>query len=188
MLLYARWRIFEVQMFWYLFIFYSPAMNSSLIQILYRCSPRAPRLIRNRIVSSDPKARVTPSWIGGKTNAFRSKSTTNPSVAPFFSGSNPPGGSASYDSFYARFHRLQRILEDDSSSDNSSLLSNNSDEGSCSTDSTRDSTSTDDLSDYIFGDSGRGLYSPLEELLWLRHLFIIFFPSQGLKSICIIPI
>lgn len=141
-------------------------LSKGAYMLLYaRCSPRAPRLIRNRIVSSDPKARVTPSWIGGKANAFRSKSMTNPSVAPFFSGSSPPGGSASYDSFYARFHRLKRILEDDSSSDNSSLISNNSDEGSCSTDSTRDSNSTDDLSDYIFGDSGRGLYSPWEELL-----------------------
>ncbi|EXC16662.1 Ubiquitin carboxyl-terminal hydrolase 16 [Morus notabilis] len=131
-----------------------------------RCSPRAPRLIRNRIVSSDPKARVTPSWIGGgKTTALKSKSTTNPNVAQFLSSSSPPGVSASYDSFYARYHRLQRILEEDSSSDNSSLISNNSDEGSCSTDSTRDSTSTDDLSDYIFGDSGRVWSSPVEELL-----------------------
>lgn len=51
---------------------------------------------------------------------------------------------------------MKRIMEDDSSSDNSSLISTNSDEGSCSTDSTRYSTSTDDFSEYIFGESGCG--------------------------------
>lgn len=46
-----------------------------------------------------------------------------------------------------------RSPKTDSSSDNSSLLSC-SDEGSCSTESTRDSTSADEYSEYIFGDSG----------------------------------
>lgn len=117
-------------------------------------------MIRNKIVSPDLKARPTPSWIGGKTTTLKLRSTTNSSVAQLFPRSNPPEGSANYDSFYSKVHRLQRILEEDSSSDNSSLISNNSDEGSCSTDSTRDSTSTDDFSDYIFGDSGRGWSSP----------------------------
>lgn len=67
-----------------------------------------------------------------------------------------PDGSPTVESFYSKVHHLQRILEEDSSSDNSSLISSNSDEGSCSTDSTRDSTSTDDFSDYLFGDSGNG--------------------------------
>ncbi|KAF3447235.1 hypothetical protein FNV43_RR12415 [Rhamnella rubrinervis] len=133
-------------------------LTKGAYMLLYaRCSPRAPRSIRNRIVCPDPRARAMPSWIGGKTTTLKSKSTsTNSSVSQFFPSSNPPEGAASFESFYSRFHRLQRILEEDSSSDNSSLISNNSDEGSCSTDSTRDSTSTDDLSDYIFGDSGRG--------------------------------
>lgn len=65
-------------------------------------------------------------------------------------------GSSTIESFYSKFHRLQRILEEDSSSDNSSLFSNTSDEGSCSTDGTRDSASADDLSDYIVGDTMRG--------------------------------
>jgi ubiquitin carboxyl-terminal hydrolase 36/42 len=47
-------------------------------------------------------------------------------------------------------------MEEDSSSDNSSLFSNNSDDCSCSTDSTCDSTSTDEFADYIFGNLGRG--------------------------------
>ncbi|XP_062099176.1 ubiquitin carboxyl-terminal hydrolase 16 isoform X2 [Humulus lupulus] len=125
-----------------------------------RCSPRAPRSIRNKIVSPDLKARAMPSWIGGRTTTFKSKSTTISSIAQVLPNSSAPDGSANYDSFYSKFHRLQRILEEDSSSDNSSLISNNSDEGSCSTDSTRDSTSTDEFSDYIFGESGRGSNSP----------------------------
>lgn len=109
----------------------------------------------------DPRTRAMPSWIGGKATTLKSKSTpSNSSASQFFPSSNPPEGAASFESFYARFHRLQRILEEDLSSDNSSLISSNSDEGSCSTDSTRDSASTDDLSDYIFGDSGRGWNSP----------------------------
>lgn len=68
--------------------------------------------------------------------------------------SSPPTGPTSIKAFYSGFHRLRRILEDDTSSDNSSLFSSNSDEGSCSTDSTRDSSSTDDISEFIFGDSG----------------------------------
>ncbi|PON63476.1 Ubiquitinyl hydrolase [Parasponia andersonii] len=136
-------------------------LSKGAYMLLYaRCSPRAPRLIRNKIVSPDLKTRAMPSWIGGKTTTSKLKSTANPSVAQFLSSSKPLEGSANYDSFYSKLHRLQRILEEDSSSDNSSLISNNSDEGSCSTDSTRDSTSTDDFSDYIFGDSGRGWNSP----------------------------
>lgn len=112
-------------------------------------------------MSSDPRTRAMPSWIAGRPTSLKPKSiSTNSGVAQFFSKSNPLEGSASVESFYSRFHQLQRILEEDSSSDYSSLISSNSDEGSYSTDSTRDSTSTDDLSDYIFGDSGRGWNSP----------------------------
>ena len=66
----------------------------------------------------------------------------------------------SFESFYSeesRFPWKQQSVEADSSSDNSSLFT---EEGSCSTESNRDSTSTEDLSDYIFGDSGRGWSSP----------------------------
>lgn len=66
----------------------------------------------------------------------------------------------SFESSYfeeTRFPWKHRIVEADSSSDNSSLFT---EEGSCSTESNRDSTSTEDLSDYIFGDSGRGWSSP----------------------------
>lgn len=127
--------------------------------LLYsRCSARAPRLIRNRIISSDPKHRAIPSWISGKSTNLKSKSlSTHPSVAQFPS-SNPPENSTSYPP-------LQRISEEDSSSDNASLISSRSDEGSCSTDSTVYSTSTDDFSDYLFGDSGREWNSPWRNFL-----------------------
>jgi|UniRef100_A0A803NKG1 ubiquitin carboxyl-terminal hydrolase 36/42 len=136
-------------------------LSKGAYMLLYaRCSPRAPRSIRNKIVSPDLTARAMPSWIGGKTTAFKLKSTTISSIAQVLPNLSPPEGSAhNYDSFYSKFNRLQRILEEDSS-DNSSLISNNSDEGSCSTESTRDSISTDEFSEYIFGESGRGLSSP----------------------------
>lgn len=103
----------------------------------------------------DIKTRAMPSWINGKTTSLKSKSiSANSGIAERFPGST------NFESSYPRLHQLQRILEDDSSSDSSSLLSSNSDEGSCSTDSTRDSASTDDLTDYLFGDPRRGWSSP----------------------------
>lgn len=115
-----------------------------------RCSPRAPKLIRNRILSQDSNSKVN-----GKSTKARSTSSNSGAAEPI-SSSVSPDGSPTLESFYSRFHHLKKILEEDSSSDSSSLFSSNSDEGSCSTDSTRDSTSMDDFSDYIFGDSGRG--------------------------------
>lgn len=73
---------------------------------------------------------------------------------------SPEDSPTSFESFYleeSRFPWKQRSVEADSSSDNSSLFT---EESSCSTESNRDSTSTEDLSDYIFGDSGRGWSSP----------------------------
>ncbi|KAM7256836.1 hypothetical protein ACFE04_012577 [Oxalis oulophora] len=120
-------------------------LTKGAYMLLYsRCSPRAPRLIRNKI-HPDTKTKGIPSRIIGKSNTSTPKSPTSdglPNIAVF----------------YSKFQGLQKILEEDSS-DSSSLISTTSDEGSCSsaTDSTRDSTSTDDTSDYIFGDS---LHSP----------------------------
>ncbi|KAG4954843.1 hypothetical protein JHK87_040437 [Glycine soja] len=112
-----------------------------------RCSPRAPRLIRNSIVSSDSKWKLK-----GKTATMKLRRL------PTGAGVNltSPDGSPSLDTLYLKFLHPKMILEDDSSSDNSSLISSNSDEGSCSTDSTSDSTGTDDFADYIFSDVGRG--------------------------------
>ncbi|KAG2698777.1 hypothetical protein I3760_07G164200 [Carya illinoinensis] len=130
-------------------------LTKGAYMLLYaRCSPRAPRLIRNRITSSDPRYKAIPSWINGKNTTSKSR------AAQIFPSSIPRDSSTSFGSFHSKFIQLQRILVEDSSSDNSSLISSNSDEGSCSTDSTRDSTSTDELSDFIFGDSGQRWNSP----------------------------
>ncbi|CAL0317838.1 unnamed protein product [Lupinus luteus] len=115
--------------------------------LLYaRCSPRAPRLIRNRIVSSDSKSKVN-----GKTVTMKARlSSTDSGASEFMINSISPDGSPTLETLHSKFDHMKRILEEDSSSDNASLFSNNSDEGSCSTDITRDSSGTDDYGDYTF--------------------------------------
>ncbi|KAL1310162.1 hypothetical protein AAHE18_17G228400 [Arachis hypogaea] len=117
-----------------------------------RCSPKAPRSIRGKTLSPESKGKVT-----GKTATKTRNVSITSGPAEYISS---PDGSPTLDSFYSKFHHLKRVLEDDSSSDNSSLISSNSDLGSCSTDSTHDSTTTDEFSNYIFGDSRVGWGSP----------------------------
>ncbi|CAI0467829.1 unnamed protein product [Linum tenue] len=127
-------------------------LSKGAYMLLYaRCSPQAPPgLIRNgTVLSPDVKNNKSSRVISSRSSGDHELLQHQPnSVA-----SSLDNEAASVESFYLKFHRLQRILEEDSSSsDNYSFTSsNNSDEGSCSTDSTRDSTSADDLSDYIFG-------------------------------------
>ncbi|KAK4800988.1 hypothetical protein SAY86_021475 [Trapa natans] len=120
--------------------------------LLYsRCSPRAPRSVRNQMVSCDLKPIPVPSRIMSKISTFNAKVLENPSHDYLHPNLVSTDGLASIESFYSKFHLLRRIPED-SPSDSSSLFSNNSDEGSSSSDGTRDSTSTaEDLSEYIFG-------------------------------------
>ncbi|KAJ8747413.1 hypothetical protein K2173_012481 [Erythroxylum novogranatense] len=129
-------------------------LTKGAYMLLYaRCSPRATRLIRSKIVPSDAKGIGSLSRTSGKNTMFNSRSTsTRSNIVQMHPDSIGSDNIANVESFYLKFHRLQRILEEDSSSDNLSFTSSsNSDEGSYSTDSTRDSTSTDDLSDFIFG-------------------------------------
>ncbi|XWS14924.1 hypothetical protein CRYUN_Cryun35bG0050500 [Craigia yunnanensis] len=120
--------------------------------LLYaRCSPRAPRLIRSR--NKAIALRVN------SKNHPKSNSLAHSSIDEFCPSSIHPDTPGSVEPFNSKYNRLQRILED-SSSDSSSLFSNNSDEGSCCTDSTRDSTCADDLLDSVFGDSLRDWNSP----------------------------
>ncbi|KAK1303071.1 Ubiquitin carboxyl-terminal hydrolase 16 [Acorus calamus] len=103
--------------------------------LLYaRCSPRAPNIIRkllshdqSRISSRPPPAHHRPEKLY-----------------------NRPASEA-FDYLNRRFDPIRKK---GSSSSDSSLLSS-SEEGSCSTDSTRDSTSTEDSSEQTLGDSGR---------------------------------
>uniref|UniRef100_A0A2P2L7B7 ubiquitinyl hydrolase 1 n=1 Tax=Rhizophora mucronata TaxID=61149 RepID=A0A2P2L7B7_RHIMU len=128
-------------------------LTKGAYMLLYaRCSPRAPRLLRNIMVSPDPKNKGIPPRINGKNTKSNSRSTST-RLSAVQSHPNSVDDMANVESFFSKFHRLQRILEEDSSSDNYSFTSSNSDEGSCSTDSTRESTSTDELSEYIFGGS-----------------------------------
>ncbi|CAJ2652175.1 ubiquitin carboxyl-terminal hydrolase 16-like isoform X2 [Trifolium pratense] len=128
-------------------------LTKGAYMLLYaRCSPRAPRLIRNMIVSSDSKTKLN-----GKTIIMKYKHASTHSGSTEYMTNSVSG---TYDlpaleTINSKFHRMKSIMEEDSSSDNSSLISNNSDDCSCSTDSTYDSTSTDEFADYIFGNSGR---------------------------------
>lgn len=117
-----------------------------------------PRLtVCTKTEASNKKSRVPVRKANEKTTISipRSVSTSSPVLS-----SNTPGGgrSGNIQSFYSSFQRLQRILEDDSSSDSSSLFDSNSDECSCST----DSTSTDDFADFIFGDHQGRAHGQLE--------------------------
>ncbi|KAH0935504.1 hypothetical protein HID58_012621 [Brassica napus] len=105
-----------------------------------RCSPTPPRLVLcNKSEASNKKSSVP---VVPKATV----STASPVLS-----SNTPGGDrpGNIQSFYSSFQRLQRILEEDSYSDSSSLFDSTSDECSCST----DSTSMDDFADFIFGDN-----------------------------------
>lgn len=134
-------------------------LSTGAYMLLYaRCSPRAPRSIRDKIISTDPKHKAALGRNSGKIAALSIKLPGRFS-SDIYPNSTSSDGSANIESFYSKFHQLQRILEEDSSSDSSSLFSSTSDEGSCSTEGTRDSASTDDLSDYIFVDAVRGCSS-----------------------------
>ncbi|KAI4389472.1 hypothetical protein MLD38_001694 [Melastoma candidum] len=128
--------------------------------LLYaRCSPRAPRSVRNSMVTVDVKHRTGPNKANGRLSVSTGKSISRiPSdIHPIGS---PLEGSAGIEAFNPEFQLSERASEEDSLSDNFSLFSSNSDEGSCSTDSTRDSASVDGLSDYALGDVVRGASSP----------------------------
>ncbi|XP_023537824.1 ubiquitin carboxyl-terminal hydrolase 16-like [Cucurbita pepo subsp. pepo] len=121
-----------------------------------RCSPRAPRLIRTKVMT-DSKEGCIPSLISGRSTSFKpSPNSTYPDSQNPHIYNNSSNDSSNISSFYRKFHQLQKLLEDDLTSDSSSLLSSNSDESSCSTNSSSDSTSTEDLPEYIYSDSGCG--------------------------------
>ncbi|KAH7849246.1 hypothetical protein Vadar_015133 [Vaccinium darrowii] len=128
-------------------------LTKGAYMLLYaRCSPRAPRLIRNSMIP--------------KNHAFKSRSQPS---SPW----NPPGPNPLNDESFSEnlYHSrvsvppIRTIVEEDSSSDNSSSIF--SEGHSFSSDTTKwDSTSTDN--DYFFesffGDLGRSLSSPWQNL------------------------
>ncbi|XP_059456635.1 ubiquitin carboxyl-terminal hydrolase 17 isoform X2 [Corylus avellana] len=118
--------------------------------LLYaRHSPRAPSFIRNNVVSH-----------GGRSKK-RNLEAVPSSLTASKTESNAVAGRRNNQSFHLddwRFHSMQRVAAVDSSSESSSLFSS-SDASSCSTVSSKDSASTGDLSDYIFGEVRPGWYS-----------------------------
>lgn len=114
-----------------------------------RHSPRAPSFIRNNVVSH-----------GGRSKK-RNLEAVPSSLTTSKTESNAVAGRRNNQSFHLddwRFHSMQRVAAVDSSSESSSLFSS-SDASSCSTVSSKDSASTGDLSDYIFGEVRPGWYS-----------------------------
>uniref|UniRef100_A0A2N9ENU9 USP domain-containing protein n=1 Tax=Fagus sylvatica TaxID=28930 RepID=A0A2N9ENU9_FAGSY len=103
--------------------------------LLYaRHSPRAPSFIKNDVVS----------------HGRRLKTESNAKVAQQKPARD---NNQSFHPDERRFHSIPRFPAVDSSSESSSLFGS-SDASSCSTASTKDSASTGDLSDYIFGEAG----------------------------------
>ncbi|KAL6993193.1 ubiquitinyl hydrolase 1 [Sarracenia purpurea var. burkii] len=143
--------------------------------LLYaRHTPRVPLLMRSSVVSPDEKIKrnfeAIPSvYSGTKAKSMERPNSKVPSVNSSMQqpslGNHPygiispdnPRSHQSFDSVDWRFHILPRTPTLDSLSDNSSIFSC-SDGGSCSTESTKDSSSAEDISGYIFGEVMTGWY------------------------------
>ncbi|KAL7245544.1 hypothetical protein ACSBR2_000806 [Camellia fascicularis] len=124
-------------------------LTEGAYMLLYaRCSPRAPRLLRSSIIQRDPRKIESPT-----VNHWNVSRVV------------PVNGQTRIECLYpnhASFQPARTIFEEDNLSDNSSSIF--SEVCSCSTDSSnRDTSSTDDHFDPLFGDLGRNWNS-----LW-RH-------------------
>ncbi|XP_009609184.1 ubiquitin carboxyl-terminal hydrolase 17 [Nicotiana tomentosiformis] len=121
-------------------------LSEGAYMLLYsRCSPRAPRIMRSLAIPLDPRR--------SKQLACKSRShTRSPWDSSHGDSTDQTCSECSYTS-HTSVRPSRSIFEDDSSSEQSSSLF--SEGASCSTESTnRDSTSTDELFDQIFGESG----------------------------------
>ncbi|KAA8538172.1 hypothetical protein F0562_027780 [Nyssa sinensis] len=124
-------------------------LNKGAYMLLYaRCSPRAPRLIRNSMIPRDLRKPKNPT--------FKSRSHQ---PDPRDVSMPDPLNAESFYMNHLGFQRNQTVFGEDSSSDNSSSVGF-SEEGSSSTGSTRGSTSTDEFMDHLFGDLGYNWSSP----------------------------
>ncbi|GFY85896.1 ubiquitin-specific protease 16 [Actinidia rufa] len=120
-------------------------LTKGAYMLLYaRCSPRAPKMIRNSIVPCDPRKLESPTF----------ESRSQPCDFLRADPVNGPTGIECLYSNHTSFQPIRTILEEGYSSDNSSFFSE--ERSNCSTDSSnRDSTSADDYFDLFFGDVGR---------------------------------
>ncbi|XP_059631261.1 ubiquitin carboxyl-terminal hydrolase 17-like isoform X2 [Cornus florida] len=127
-------------------------LTKGAYMLLYaRCSPRAPRSIRNSMMPHDPRKPRDPT-LKSRSHSTGPSGVSLPDTLKVQTTNEP------FNMNQTNFHRIRTIFEDDSS-DNSSAFSR-SHEDSSSTDSTRGSTCTDDFLDQIFGDLGHNWNSP----------------------------
>ncbi|KAK6237921.1 hypothetical protein QUC31_003390 [Theobroma cacao] len=135
--------------------------------LLYaRRSPRAPALVRNNLECHGLRFKkrnleaVPCSQNTSKTRSDSNFSRLDPSIAQ--RKHKYPSDTSTrkhlFDQEDWRFHSTQRTPPADSSSESSSIFSG-SDASSCSTASTKDSSRSEDFSDYLFGDMGPEWYS-----------------------------
>ncbi|THU66695.1 hypothetical protein C4D60_Mb05t16900 [Musa balbisiana] len=139
-------------------------LSKNAYMLLYaRCSPHPPSLISStlspdQIVSKRRRSKEV-FCSGSDREKASSNAVTAMSDLPSAHHRNQaePNWTTGYHFSYEPNNFLNGIFcvaKSDSSSDSSSLISC-SDEASCSTESTRNSTSTDEYSEYIFGDLDR---------------------------------
>ncbi|RWW70879.1 hypothetical protein BHE74_00021420 [Ensete ventricosum] len=137
-------------------------LSKNAYMLLYaRCSPHPPSLISttlspDQIVSKRSRSKEV-FCSGSDREKASSNAVTAMSDLPSADHRNQdePNWTTGYRFSYEPNNNFQNgifcVPKSDSSSDSSSLVSC-SDEASCSTESTRNSTSTDEYSEYIFGD------------------------------------
>ncbi|XP_074366000.1 ubiquitin carboxyl-terminal hydrolase 16-like isoform X2 [Apium graveolens] len=120
-------------------------LTKGAYMLLYaRCSPRAPKLIRNSMVPRDPRK--------PKNLSLLSRSQSTGACDSPRTGHMNYQNSEGFFQDHPSYRRVCSTLDDDSSSDNSSSIF--SEACSCSTESsTKDSTSSDDFFDQIFSES-----------------------------------
>lgn len=119
--------------------------NRAYMLLYARCSPRAPRLIRNLVTRDLKKSRGPPV----KSRSHSMGSRNGPTTDPLNDHHN---GIESFHPNDVSFQSVQTVFEEDSSENASSIFS---EECSCSTESSnRDYSSTDDHFDSIFSNFG----------------------------------
>ncbi|PON38803.1 Ubiquitinyl hydrolase [Parasponia andersonii] len=135
-------------------------LSEGAYMLLYeRQSPRPPALLGSNMVTHGAKFKrrnleAVPSSIGKSKSRSNSTMMDVPSIQQRFSRNPYPDSSYPYD---WRLNSVHKVRGADSSSESSSIFSC-SDASSSSTVSTKDSSGTDDFSDYIFGKAGRSFY------------------------------
>ncbi|KAJ8765540.1 hypothetical protein K2173_014662 [Erythroxylum novogranatense] len=147
-------------------------LSEGAYMLLYaRFSPRPPASFRSNLMSHVVRSKkrnleaVPASLHKSKSNSHtlstdRSKAQCKHGKYPSWMTMDDPLNRIELcNSDYWRYDEMRGVPNLDSSSESSSLFSS-SDASSCSTASTKGSTRSEDLSDFLFGEVGTGWYSP----------------------------